>query len=103
MWSFVPTAAVPFGLLQPLHEFALTHAQAVSPGVLVQMLLVPTLPFGAEIILLQYNGTRLLRIACAAVGCALMMRSWLSYRVIRECCFISHTHANTQQHRNTRR
>lgn len=81
----MPTRAAPFGPLQPLHEHALTHAQAVTPSVLVQMLLVPTLPFAAEIILLQYNGTRLLRIACAAVGCVLMMHSWLSYRVAREC------------------
>lgn len=80
MWSVIPTAAAPFALLQPLHEYAIQHAEPVGPANLAQLFLVPTLPFALELVLLQYNGTRLYRIAAAAVSCFLMMRAWLSYR-----------------------
>lgn len=80
MWSLIPTAVAPFGPLQPLHEYALAHAVEVAPSNLVQLLLIPTLPFGVQIFLLQYDRTRMFRIAAAAVGCTLMLRAWMSYR-----------------------
>ena len=89
MTSLLPTPEQPFGpFLSPLHHYILRTAEPIALSNAHQVAVVPLIPLGLQAYLLQYEGTRIWRMAVGVVGAAWMMNAWISYRFVREytCC-----------------
>jgi hypothetical protein len=77
----LPTKEDPFGsLLSPLHHYILRTAEPISWTSVPQLAIIPLLPLGIQAYLLQYNNTRIWRMAVGVVGVYLMMGAWMGYR-----------------------
>lgn len=84
MTNLLPTRDDPFGpILSPLHHHILRTARPITLSNAHQVALIPLLPLGLQAYLLQYNGTRIYRIAAGLVGVTLMVNAWIGYRFDR--------------------
>lgn len=77
----LPTKEEPFGpLLSSLHHHILRTAEPISWSNVHLVAVIPLLPLGLQAYLLQYDNTRIWRMAVGVVGVYLMMGAWMGYR-----------------------
>lgn len=85
MSFLLPSPEQPFGpLLSPLHHYILRTAEPITLSNAHQLAIIPLIPLGLQAYLLQYEGTRIWRMAVGMVGVTLMMNAWMSYRFVRK-------------------
>ncbi|ORY23420.1 hypothetical protein BCR39DRAFT_549199 [Naematelia encephala] len=66
--SFLLTYEEPYGFLNFIHTYIIQHAKPITSSNWPSVFILPFIPLGIQTLLLQFQGTRLLRAALGALG-----------------------------------
>nr|XP_031863042.1 uncharacterized protein CI109_001519 [Kwoniella shandongensis]KAA5530114.1 hypothetical protein CI109_001519 [Kwoniella shandongensis] len=77
---FLPSRSEPFGILEPLHQYALTHSEPITRDNWWRLFIIPLAPLFFQAILLRRDDTRKWRIPLGVLGISLLWKAALRYR-----------------------
>ncbi|KAK8861464.1 hypothetical protein IAR55_002284 [Kwoniella newhampshirensis] len=81
--SLLVTSTESFGILEPLHRYALDHASPITRDNWWKLFIVPLIPLYLQAVLLRRGETRKWRIPLGLLGISLLWEAGLSYRFVQ--------------------